>query len=706
MLIICEKPNQAKDIARVLEVNSRKDGYFDGKYKITWCFGHLITFLRPDEMDENLKQWTLNALPIVPDNWKMKTTSHGASKQLKTIRTLLKGEKEVTIATDADREGEMIGREILEYCGYKGSVKRLWLSALDDESIKKAFNNLLPGKNTYPLYKEAQARSKADWLYGMNYSRAYGLKTGMQNISVGRVQTSALAIVVQKDLEIENFKFQTYFELYGIFSHSNGDFKAKWIGKKDEKVQDKRIIDALIEKLKGQKAFVLNINKKLKKESSPKLFSLSELQKRLNVAYGFTAQETLDIAQNLYETHKATTYPRTDCQYLPLSQLSEIKTILANAPLELKALAGVAPRQTVHFSDTEVNKSAHHAIIPTLVKADINKMTDKEKKAYFEIFKRYISMFYPDYVFEETILTTALSTEPFEAKGQIVREQGWRKIYSGASNEKKDEDHKLPVCEIKAPLGVKGLNAEEKKTKPPARFTEGTLIEAMKNAGKFTDDKNYKEILKESKGIGTEATRANIIEILFKREYLTKKAKNIISTKKGRVIIKTVDKNIKNVVLTAVWEEDLARIGNGQLDAETFLRKLTAELRADIETLKNNNLKGKGNSMEKEILEGAKCPKCGSSIIVTDKNFKCVAAQYSREEGSSGCDFIIWKNFSGITITAAQACDLANGKKVFMKKLKPFDKTKKPYNAFIYWRCDGGKNKLKREFEHKDKDNV
>ena len=510
MLYICEKPSQAKDIGKVLGITGGGNGFMEKNgIKITWCYGHLLNLVPPDYYDEKYKSWS--EIPVIPSKF-IKTAGKETAKQYKVIKELIKKESEVVIATDSDREGEMIAREILEREGYKGKVKRLWLHALDEASIKKGLSGLLDGQKTLSIYYSAYARQIADWLVGMNYTRLYS-SYGNVN-SIGRVQTPTLKFVVDRDLEIENFKSKVYFELEGLF---NKDIDFKALLDKEDKIEGRKTFEAIKEKLsQADKGVVTDSKKEEKKTAPPKLFSLSSLQKFINNKFGYSAQEVLDICQALYETYKFTTYPRTDCEYLPESQLKEAEIILKNAPFKTDYPAS----KVYQFDDSKI--SAHHAIIPTLIKPDINKLKEKEKNVFLEIYKRYASMFYPHLITYVTSLKIDVKGETFKAQGTQVKNLGWKVFYQ---NEKDEKEPPVPFIEKGTSILLKDLNILEKKTAPPARFTDSTLLEAMKNAGKFIEDKAQKAILKDTQGLGTEATRANIIETLIKRDYV-KREKN------------------------------------------------------------------------------------------------------------------------------------------------------------------------------------
>ena len=641
MLYICEKPSQAKDIGKALGVTAGGNGFMEKNgIKITWCYGHLLSLYMPDDYDIKYKKWSLENLPIIPEKF-FKKISKASSKQYKVIKDLLKTEKEVIISTDSDREGEMIAREILEKEKWKGNIKRLWLHALDEASIKKGLSSLIEGDKTKNLYNAAYGRQIADWLVGLNYSQYYCIVSGGK-YSVGRVQTPTLKFVVDRDLEIENFITKAYFELEGLFNNKTSDFKAKWARENEDKIFDKKIIENVKQKISGAKnGIVINSKKEEKQTLPPKLFSLSTLQKFINNKFGYSAQEVLDTVQALYETYKYTTYPRTDCEYLPTSQLPEAKTIINNAPFDFEIK--ISNGKVYQFDDSKI--SAHHAIIPTTVKPDINKLNEMQKNVYLEIYKRYIAMFYPPLIKYITNLEIDVQGEIFKTAGSQIKQSGWYELYKG--DKEVAEETLVPFIEKNTIVNLKSLDLIEKQTAPPARFTDSSLLDAMKNAGKFIESKEQKAILKETQGLGTEATRASIIEKLIKIEYLKRNKKQLISTEKARQIIAAIDEKLKSPSTTAVWEEKLKQIEDGGFTIDAFLSEIKQDLKNNIEKLKNSktNIKLHGSvSMEKEFLEGVKCPVCGGKIIVFPKNVSCENRKYDKETNSnSGCAFNIYE---------------------------------------------------------------
>ncbi|MEW8009046.1 MAG: DNA topoisomerase III [Candidatus Thiodiazotropha endolucinida] len=602
-LYLCEKPSQARDIARVLGVRQKGDGCLKSSDKIvTWCFGHLLEMASPDKYDDALKRWQFDTLPIIPPTWKL-TVKKSSRKQFNIIQQLLKNSSSVVIATDADREGESIAREILELCQWRGPISRLWLSALDDSSIRKALNNILPGAKTEPLYYAGLGRARADWLMGMNLTRAYtliGRQRGHENVlSVGRVQTPTLNLVVQRDAAIEGFKPIPYFDLFTVFGVNDDQSRAKWLPPKGVADTEGRCTSQssalnVAQKINGQRGTVTKAETELKREAAPLPFDLSSLQQEASKRWGMGAQAVLDTPQALYETHKALTYPRTDCRYLPDSQHAEVPqvfTALIQSDSQYKVHIDSADtsRRSKAWNDRKI--TAHHAIIPTATATDVSRMNENERRLYHLVCLRYIAQFHPDHEYHQTIIEVSVCGELFRASGRIPKKLGWRTIISNDQQETKDEEHQtLPTVSKNNIAHVLETNIEDKQTKPPARFTEGTLIAAMKSVGKDINDPRLKKILRETSGIGTEATRAGIIETLLQRGFIQKQKKHLISTATGRTLIGILPDVIKNPTTTALWEQGLDDIAQGRGELSTFLAGQSQWLTEHLRQLKQQQV--------------------------------------------------------------------------------------------------------------------
>jgi len=632
-LYLCEKPSQARDIARVLGIQQKSDGCIQGSGTVvTWCFGHLLEMAPPDGYDEAFKRWRFDTLPITPQRWKLEVRKE-ARRQYRIIQQLLKQSTEIVIATDADREGETIAREVLERCRWRGPVTRLWLSALDDSSIRKALENVLPGSKTEPLYHAGLGRARADWLVGMNLTRAYTL-IGQQNghqgvLSVGRVQTPTLNLVVQRDLAIEQFTPSPYYEVVGEFGVKAGSFKAKWLAPKavtdtEGRCTSQQTARNVAQKIEGQQGTIVKADTERKKESAPLPFDLSSLQQEASKRWGMGAKEVLDTAQALYETHKALTYPRTDCQYLPESQRAEAAQVLdalkqsktRYGPLVNQADADLRSRA---WNDKKI--TAHHAIIPTATPTDISRMSNREQRIYDLVCRRYIAQFYPAYEYDNTVIEIAVCDERFRTTGKVSRIEGWRTVLAQQNQSKPDkqDDEKptLPPVTVNETATVLDISLETRQTRPPAHFTEGTLIAAMKSVGRSVTDAKLRKILRETSGIGTEATRASIIETLLQRDFIQKQKKQIISTQTGRALIAMLPDEIKAPATTALWEQGLDDIAQGRGELTKFINGQTQWITEILRQVKQQA--GSTNQATQRFSgNDAKakhtCPDCGKAL--------------------------------------------------------------------------------------------
>lgn len=576
---LAEKPSQGKDIAEVLGSRRRGDGFIetvDGV--VTWAIGHLLELAPPEEYDKSLGRWNWESLPIIPPAFRW-IPKEKTKPQLKVIRELLKKASAVVVATDADREGEMIAREVLDYCKFKGSISRLWLSALDPESIKAALQRLKNGSETEPLYHAARARSQADWLVGMNLTRGLTVRMRQswerQVISIGRVQTPTLGLVVRRDREIANFVSRDYFEIAADVAAGNGTrVKLRYAPRDEDRMFERSKADSIAAAATGTRG-PLKVEVENKRQGPPKLFSLAGLQIKANKAFGWGADETLRIAQALYEKHKLTTYPRTDSEFLPEEQIGDVAVITAHL-LKLnvfKDLAFAEPvfRKTV-FNTAKV--SAHHAIIPTRVPANLSSLSAEERDAYLLIARSYLAALMPDYQWEQTRITLKAGGVVFAATGNVPLVPGWKAVFGAAAAEEQEESAVLPKIPDGTPALVEKTAVEGKKTEPPAYYTEGTLIADMKSVAKFVADPARRARLKETSGIGTEATRAGILETLKGREYLTAKGKKVVSTEKGQGLIELLEKHLPALTdpgETAVWEDGFEEIIARRGDGEKFV---------------------------------------------------------------------------------------------------------------------------------------
>lgn len=598
-LFIAEKPSVAKAIVAELGCVTRGDGFItckDGSV-VTWCFGHLLEQAEPDaylpddvpRTKKGSKVWRFEDLPIYPKNWKLlPKNDKGVKKQLATIGKLLKKASLVVHAGDPDREGQLLVDEVLEHFRYTGRVQRFWVSAQDSASIRKGLTNLRDNETFDGMRLAALGRSRADWLLGMNLSRAYTLARQAQGkkelIAVGRVQTSTLALVAKRDVAIRDFKPVPYFVIKARLGGGK-PFTAVWEPEESQAGIDeqKRLVDrciaaALQQRLKavGQ-ATVVRCSRTPKKIAQPKAFSLADIQLGASNQFGFSAEKTLNLCQSLYETHKATSYPRTDCSFLPESQYADAKNVLAAIAKTMPPLAGLVAKcdcsiQSPTWNDKKI--TAHHGIIPTQQAADGSKFSDDERKIYRLIAERYLSNFLPAHEYLACSIELRIATERFSAKGRLVTKPGWKVVTSAADEDKADDEGQaLPELKSGLQLPVSRIDCEEERTKPPAAFTEGTLIRAMENIHQAVNDPQSKKFLKEGDGIGTPATRAAIIAELKRKKYLEVKGKKIVATELGLHLLQVVPDVMKNPVLTALFERILREVEAGNVPLDVFIEK-------------------------------------------------------------------------------------------------------------------------------------
>ena len=599
-LFLCEKPSQAKDIAAVLGASRRGDGCWVGSNAtVTWCIGHLLETAPPDAYDERYKRWVLTDLPIIPDKWKMRVKPKTAS-QFKAVKRLLGEASELVIATDADREGEMIARELVEHCRYRGPIQRLWLSALDDASIRKALAALKPGAETFNLYHSALGRSRADWLIGMNMSRLFtllGRKSGYQGVlPVGRVQTPTLRLVVDRDRSISDFVPVAYWAIDVQLQHDEQLFTAQWRADPDTcDDQDRCLNQAHAQQAaaaisNASHARVSKLHTERMREVAPLPFDLGTLQEVCSKKLGLGAQETLDVAQALYETYKVVTYPRSDCGYLPLSQHSEAASILAalrQADPSLAPLAGNLDPQRRSRAWNDAKVSAHHGIIPTAAAKNLERLSGKHRAVYTLIRARYLAQFLPNHEYDRTQADFDCAGQHLRAVGKQIVEPGWKRALPEALAPAKGREapapQPLPALREGLDCAVANVNLKDLWTQPPKPFTEGDLIKAMKNVAKLVQDPRLKQKLKDTTGIGTEATRAGIIQGLLDRGYLIKNGKALAATPPAFSLIDAVPRAIADPGTTAIWEQALDMVQSGEMPLEIFVAKQAAWMSKHIE---------------------------------------------------------------------------------------------------------------------------
>ncbi len=580
-LIITEKPSVAKDIARVLKIANRKDGYFEGNgYFISWAFGHLIRLADPPAYNPAFEKWALGQLPIIPEKFILEIQNDtGIQKQFETIKGLLLNETVtgVICATDAGREGELIFRHIYSVAGCEKPIQRLWISSQTDSAIKEGFSKLKEGAEYVPLYLSALSRSEADWIIGINATRAYTSKfsRGQGVMSVGRVQTPVLKMIVDRYLAVTNFKPEPFFDLTATFVHANGTYKGLW--QSEDKLTDKTKAEALFEKIKSSdQGKIQSLTQKTVNEKPPLLYDLTELQKDANKKFKFSADHTLKVMQALYETHKLLTYPRTSSRYLS-SDIKPKLTELLNNVKSLSDYAGFAdavikdgiPISKRMFDDQKITD--HHAIIPTDQKPSLAGLNADERKIYDLVIRRFLAGFMKDCVKDQTEILTETSGEIFRSFGSVIQQAGWRTIYTDDTDE---EEQKLPQVKQSDPVKLKTPKLEEKKTKAPALHTEASILAAMETAGKTIEDEELRQAMKDC-GLGTPATRAQILERLIKVNYIERQKNKLVPTAKGIQLISFIQtKALLSPELTGDWEKKLNDIVKKKYSRENYMKEI------------------------------------------------------------------------------------------------------------------------------------
>lgn len=623
-LFLCEKPSQGNDIAKVLGATKRGEGCLstpNGQIFVTWGVGHLVEQFNPEEYDPAFKKWAFETLPIIPSQWGLSPKKE-TKKQYNIVIKLIKQAQLVVIATDIDREGETIARELLDLAKFRGQIKRLWLSALDDASIRKALGALKNNEETLPLYYAGLARSRADWLIGMNFSRLFTLlaqQKGYQGkpLSVGRVQSPTLGLVVNRDREIKHFIPKQHFTLQANVSDGTQAFTAQYMVPEQYCDADGLCLSAQVIQSVNQhirqigQAKVESVETKREKQSAPLLFALSDLQSEANRLYGLGAQKVLDIAQSLYETHKATTYPRTDCGYLPESQLAEAPKVVQCLMQSDSRLQPIAPRLNLSQKSRAWNDkkiTAHHGIIPTMTKVDISKMSEEEFKLYDLIRRRYLAQFLPVCETDKTQVILKCGQHILSARGNVLITPGWKILFGKTLDEEDESKQSLPTLKQGQICQIVETEMKTLQTSPPNHFTEGTLLTAMKNAARFVTDERLKQRLRETEGLGTEATRASTIQGLIDKGFLKKKGKSLLATEEAISLIDNLPQMLKDPGLTALWEQALNQIAERSLSLEIFMQRQEQFVRQLMKECLARGI-SLGN------IEIKKCPKCGSTMV-------------------------------------------------------------------------------------------
>lgn len=632
-LVIAEKPSVGRDIARVMHCSKKGDGCMEGsQYVVTWALGHLVTLQDPEDYNKKYKEWELSMLPIMPDKLKIKVIPKTGKQYHAITKLLFRGDiNQVIIATDAGREGELVARWILDKAHNQKPCKRLWISSVTDKAIQEGFAHLKDAREYDNLYHAAVSRAEADWLVGINCTRALTCKYNAQ-LSCGRVQTPTLAMIEKREEEIRSFTAKPYY----MISAEAGHVKYLWIDQKTNSARtfSKERSESIQRKAQEGSLKLTKVDKKEKKTFAPLLYDLTELQRDANNHFGYSAKQTLNIMQRLYETYKLLTYPRTDSRYLTADIIPTIAERLEAISVgPYRSLASKAKQTKLSKKMSFVNDakvSDHHAIIPTEQFVDLAALSSEERKIYDLVVRRFLSVLYPPVVYEETMISADLGGEIFQARGKRMIKMGWREVYeSEATQSEEDTDglkeQNLPLLKPGEVFENPVIRVQAQKTKPPRRFTEATLLSAMENPVRYMESMNTKmaKTLGETGGLGTVATRADIIEKLFNTFLLEKKENEIILTSKAKQLLRLVPLDLKRPELTASWEMKLSAIAGGDLKSYKF----TDEIRNYTKDLVNQ-IKEEEGSYHHDNLTNKKCPNCGKRLLsVKGKNSKLLVCQ-------------------------------------------------------------------------------
>ncbi|SFE33806.1 DNA topoisomerase-3 [Lentibacillus persicus] len=703
--VLAEKPSQAKHYAEAFQHVRQKDGYmevnddrfFQGKTYITWGIGHLVELAPPESYNDSWKQWHLDNLPIFPETFQFQV-GKDKKKQFNVVKQLLKETDKIILATDCDREGENIARSIIKMAGASNKpTKRLWINSLEVDEIQKGFKQLKDGTNYVSLYQEAQTRQLSDWLVGMNASRLYTLllqQNGMKGVfSVGRVQTATLNLLYKRQQEIENFVSKPFFELVGKVNVMNGSFDAKVKARYQTEEEAMNALDSYHLSTGDNQGTIQKVTKEQKQKKAPKLHSLSTLQATANKKWKYSPSDVLKTAQSLYEK-RVISYPRTDSHYITANEFAYLKNNLTNyqscLAVDMEIVYPDARQRYVDGSKVQ----EHYAIIPTKQVPDKQDLTDKECTIYREVVATTLAMFAGDYEFEETKVEVETNGLCFEKTGKVELKKGWKALFKEDTDDTKNKDEQedtvLPSMQEGESCNV-AINISERKTKPPKAYTQGQLINVMKQAGKEIDDESLQHTLKENEGIGTEATRANILDTLKKQQYIAINKNKVSVTKKGQMLCQAVEGTLlASPEMTAKWETYLHKIGQNEGSQEHFISKIKQMLESLLKEApaKLQTLESQFQEVKEQSTLGD-CPICGGEIEDKGKFYGC---SHYRD----GCTFTLPKRFLGKTISEANIKKLLAGNKTNL--MKGF-KSKKGKKFDAYLRYDSEEQRIKPEFE-------
>lgn len=724
-LVIAEKPSVARDIARVFNVRTKRDGYFESeRLWVTWCLGHMVQLAEPDRYNSDWKRWTRQALPMIPDEFKLEPIN-SSRDQYQVVKKLLADSRVdvVVNACDAGREGELIFRYVYELAKGKKPIKRAWLASMTDEAIRTAFKGLHDGQRYDALADAARSRSEADWLVGLNATRAMTLQCRAAGagelMSVGRVQTPTLAMLVEREQEIEAFVPEDFWQVYATFDASPQaeglptSYEGLWTKGKQDRVNSAALAEQILEEVEGQDGELVEVKHKNIKERPPLLFDLTSLQRLANQRYGYSAQSTLDAAQSLYEKYKLLTYPRTDSNYLTEDMRGGLSGVVGslNVPPYDEFSQHLLGQGSLKTSKRIINNDEvgdHHAIIPTDKRPDLHQLPERERHIYDLVVRRFLAAFYPDAVFATTVITTKVGEHTFVTRGKLRVEAGWQVVEppfaerraqeqaaaKGKKRGKKDQEPEpmLPTVTQGQLLPLVDGRVHQGQTSPPKRYSESALLGAMERAGQGLDDAAMRRAMKES-GLGTPATRASVIETLLKRDYIRRDRKNLVPTPLGRGLIESIPfDELKSAQLTGQWEAKLNRMADGKLDRAQFMtevRQLTSRL-TDTILSKALELSDALKDQEAEVL--GTCPLCQSPVTEGHKVYSCARGR--------DCEFVIFKSVAGRKIGKGLASLLLSGK--VSQQLKGFksQKTKKSFEASLRLSAEG---KVEFVFGHDDR---
>ncbi|NLM17485.1 MAG: DNA topoisomerase 3 [Candidatus Riflebacteria bacterium] len=718
VLVFAEKPSVGKDIARILGAKRRSDGYIEGdNHIVTWGFGHLVALGMPEQQNPAWKRWNLYDLPMLPEKWALSVLP-SSKEQFYKVKSLFNRDDVdyIVNAADAGREGELIFRLVYELSGSTKPFKRLWISSMTDEAIKEGFSSIKEGAAYDNLASAAVCRSRADWLVGINFTRAYTKKHNSM-LTVGRVQTPTLALIVNRQKEIDSFVPQDYWEVEAVFEK----FKALYHNPKNKdypsRLDKQEEAEAIAKLIEGKDALVKKLSVTSKKQAPPFLYDLTSLQREANQKYGLTAAKTLSILQNLYEKRKVLTYPRTDSRYLSEDIFPTLKNRMASLPAEysefLKYFEKVKPKKTKRvFNNSKITD--HHAIIPTEKNAkDMRNWSREEQDIYDLVARRFIAVFYPDYIYKSASLILSIEKLEFRTGGQTPVDDGWRKVEPPAKRTAKQDEggaeQEIPDLKKGDTLKVEGSGLLSKKTRPPARYTEASLLQTMETAGKLVEDEELRDAMKDS-GLGTPATRAEIIEKLVKMEYVNRDKKSLVPTQKGVDLITLVSPSITSPELTGAWEKRLSDISKGQDSEKGFMQDIAVfvtNVISDVKTAPGSSFaaysdrtgnvvkesprrvkKSSGKRIEDCEVVGV-CPLCKKGqIIEGNKGYGC-------NRFREGCNYVVWKEYYGKKLTKTALKALIEGKAT--QKLSGFIVDGKKVAGRLQFSSESGKIELSEE---------